>query len=200
MKISGVKFVLVALLVALPLHSSVANPVGCWNCIGLFTEMEGYGCDSEFPLYTYTNVHVLALLPPEIEAITAAEFLISGIQSSSEVIITPTWNSPLTIGDALGGVGFSIAWQTPMAGPIVHIGDIQFFVYGDWPGDDALWCTRPTNDSGKLVVVDDSFVEHDVYSCCFVANCTADGPYYGCDVCFVISNEEVSWSEIRTLY
>lgn len=197
---SYIKIVLLALLGALPMQNTVANPVGCWNCIGLFADMEGYGCEADFPLYVTTEVHVLALLPYEIEAITAAEFLVSGVQSAPEVIITPTWHSSLVIGDALGGVGFSIAWQIPQAGPIVHIGDISFFVIGDWPGDDALWCTRPTNDSGKLVVVDDDFIEHDVYSCCFVANCTPNGPFNDCGLCFVISTEEVSWSKIRTLY
>jgi len=190
--------VLMTLSLALPAPDSEANPVGCDFNIGLYQDDMGMDCDADFPLYISTRVTVLALLSPDINAITAAEFLILGVDTTpADVLISPMWSSVLVIGDALGDVGFAIAWSTPQPGPIVQIGTIDFFVLNeDWPGQDVLWCVGKTNDSNKRIVVDENFVEHDIGGCCFTANCS---DMY-CDCLPSTPVYEASWSDIRSLY
>jgi hypothetical protein len=104
--------------------------------------------------------------------------------------------SPLTIGDALGVDGFSIAFTGCQEGPVVLLGTLNFFVINPqgWPAPNSVWCIVPTNDSGNLAVVDCDYVTVPADGWCFIANCT-DG---ACDC--GVATEDTSWGAVKALY
>jgi hypothetical protein len=149
------------------------------------------------PVYVTTTMHVVAVLD-DLEGITAAEFLIDApaFIPNVDVIVTPVWNSPLTIGDAFGDEGFSIAFSECQPGPVVPLGSISFFVInGAWPGANAYFCVVQTNDSQQLVLVDCDFLTVPAQGWCFVANC--DLPDCSCGA---VPTEDASWGAIKALY
>jgi hypothetical protein len=191
------KSVIAVIALAAMLFAGSANA----NLIGIFADQEASNCTAAFPVYAYTNVYVCAVLST-IDAITAAEFLIDGINTANPlVIISPTWNSPLTIGNAFGADGFSIAFQTAQPGPIVVLGSVQFFpINAAWlAGQPPIWCVVQTNDSMKLVLVDADFQDYDAMGWCFVPECVPGGDYGDCS-CMAIPTEDTSWGAVKSLY
>ena len=190
------KSVIAVLALSLMLSASGASA----NLIGLFGDPEALTCAADFPVYGYTDVYVTAVLS-DIASITAAEFRIDGIvQPNPLVIITPVWNSPLTIGDALGD-GFSIAFTVAQNGPMVVLGSLQVFpINAAWQLPDTMWCIVETNDSGVLALVDGDFVTIPCDGWCFVADCAVGGPHGNCDCLDTIATEETSWGAVKSLY
>jgi hypothetical protein len=190
------KSVIAVLALGLMLFASGASA----NLIGLFADEAATACAADFPVYAYTNVYVTVMLT-DIPAITAAEFRIDGIvQPNPLVVITPTWNSPLTIGSVFGD-GFSIAFTTAQNGPIVPLGTIQFFPINEaWQAPDTMWCIVETLDSQLLAVVDDEFNTIPVDGWCFVADCMVGGPHGNCECLDTIATEETSWGAVKSLY
>ena len=165
--------------------------------IGIFGDADATLCARDFPLYQTTDIHVVATLDmTAIDCITAAEFLIDGVPDTNGMaIVTPAWDSPLIIGDALGNTGFSIAFSAPQSGPIVHLGTIGVFVINAaWPGDNSRWCIAPTVDSGQIALVDCSYATILAGGWCFTANCSGAG----CDC--TVAVDDVSWSSLKALY
>lgn len=175
----------------------LASGASAANTIGLFGDVDATQCSKTFGLYQYNDVFVVAILDMiDTTGITAAEFLISGVDATpADAITSVAWNSPLTIGDALGPDGFSIAFTECTPGPIVPLGTLTFFVLnGAWPAPNSVWCVVPTNDSNSLAVVDCNYVTIPADGWCFIANCT-DGP---CDC--GVATEDTSWGAVKALY
>ena len=170
------------------------------NLIGLFADAQGTVCKANFPVYSQVDVHIIAQLS-DIAGVTAVEFRIGGVPDpAGSAIISKYWDSPLVIGDPLG-IGVSVAFSDPMAGPNVHIGRLNIFtINGSWPGSDSKWCAEATLDSGNLVVVDDAFNLIEVDGWCFVANCTVGGPYGNCQCGDQIATEDTNWGSVKALY
>ena len=158
----------------IPCHATVPTPPAPrWQpIIGVFEDEDATTCDGPILLYMNKTIYVYAILPPEIPAITAAEFRIQNLpETGPGGIVSAAWNTPLVIGEP--GWGIALAFSPALAGPIAFLGSISLFMLQeDWIGDDyELWVT-PSNDSDKLVVVDHCFEEIDARGYIYTFNCS----------------------------
>ena len=188
------KKMMVALLflVAISSVASAQTPT-----IGMYAEADvPVLCSADVLAYATTSVYFWAILPPEIAAITACEFAVDNLPDAAMAITTPLWNTGLVIGDV--GWNLAQAFSPALAGPNAFLGQLDFFVLNDTLWDDFLMTVIPGNDSGVLVVVDDSYVTHDAnvdspqY---FTFNCSAT-----CDCVDSIATDDATFSNIKALY
>ena len=165
--------------------------------IGLFDNLEGTQCYGDTDVYTSKTVHVLAWLDPEIESVTAVEFSLLNLpEDGNGGIITQIWMTPLTIGYL--GYRFSLAFSTPLPGPLVYMGSLVFYpLTDDWIGRDHQVIVREAQDSGTLAVVDQSFSTHNVAGGAYRFNCSLGN---NCDCQEATATDEMSWSSIKALY
>lgn len=112
-------------------------------------------------------VHVIAELW-EDEAVTAAEFGFWNLPVD-QCVINEYWNTPLVIGNAVDGV--SLAFQPPLEGPRAYLGSLGFIAHTE-VGDDYLFSVARHPDSDLLIIVNEDFLEVDMYGWNHTFNCT----------------------------
>ena len=186
------KKLMVALL-ALVAISSLAyaqQPV-----IGIFEDVDATFCDGTVAQYVEKDCYVYAILPPEIGAITAAEFRLDNLPMTDGLgITTPAWTTNLVIGDA--NTGIALAYANPQPGPLVALGTLTFFMIDAlWIGDDHEVWTMPSLSSGVLAVVDDAFNTIDALGYRYTFNCTTECP---CED--ITATEETTWGSVKALF
>jgi len=165
--------------------------------IGIYAAALGLLCNANVTQYVSVPVYLIAILPPEIPGITAAEFRIDNLPTSAMALATYNWNTPLVIGNA--DYGIALAFSPSLPGPLAPLGSISFFPLTDWPWD---WRVEvmASNDSGNLVVVD---LDYNEVPCepghWLTFNCTGALPG-GCDCYPPIAVEDATWGQIKALY
>ena len=187
------KKLLVALL-ALVAMSSMAlaqAPV-----IGIFDNDDAVQCDGIIEAYVARDIFVFAVLT-DIPAITAAEFSISnyvGDLGPACAIVSAAWNTPLVIGDP--GFGIALAFSPALPGPNAFLGSINIFLLdAACIGDDYEMWILASQDSDKLVVVDEQFNEIDAVGYRYTFNCTGECP---CEEGTATDN--TSWGSVKALF
>ena len=149
------------------------------NFIGVFAETTGETCYADAPPYQMVTLHVMAYVPSYAGVgITAVEFRIDDLPENLGYpygLITPTWDSPLVIGDPWYGI--AIAFAQPQYGVFVHLGTLEIMSFSeDWIGEDQEMRVEASYSSGYLVVVDANYEEHWIMGGQFTFNCS--DPYY----------------------
>jgi hypothetical protein len=161
--------------------------------IGMYSDDQMILCEADLPVFVTTSVFFVVYLPPEVPSITAAEFRVDHLPGASEALITPNWNTPLVIGDA--GYGIALAFNPAIPGPYAFLGTLDFFGLVDL-GSDYLMTVMESNDSGLLVVVDDTYSTIDASGGYFTFNC-----YDQCYCGEIITTVEgTTVSHIKALY
>ncbi|MCB1161714.1 hypothetical protein KDL67_03420 [bacterium] len=176
--------------------------------------------------YQPAVVHVVVTLPPDIPALTVAEFSISHLPYN-QCLIEESWDSDLTIGQV--DYGLAIAFTEPQPGPIVHLGTLTFTAFEE-VHEDYFIEVEVSQSSGDLVIVDDNYdtVEargwfHD-FNCHNYCDCTttpwviepqelptdipvihlwADPTEPSCSqdlLVFTTPTEESHWGAVKSLY
>lgn len=184
---------------------AIAAPVSANVVIGLFEDIspQNADCWATTQTYTTTSVYVCAqkFLAGDIDpVITAAEFRIDGLPDTSEALVTPFWNTDLTIG--LMDHGIALAFQDPLPGLFAVFGELQIFTISDlWPGDDHYLSVANSNTSGLLSIVDGDYVTWSALGGQFVLNPWSEDWDY-CPYIYIPSTatEESSWGRVKSLY
>ncbi len=194
------KVLLVLLLLAFMAPSAHAQG---GSYLGMYADESGTTCDADANAYAYAYIYFKATLDAAFfPNLSAVQFSISNWpEASSDLLITPTWDSPLVINDGIG-VGVSIAFPLPYPeGPVVNIGSIQFFVLDEGAiGENVEMTFVPGEIAGApapVVMVDGTdFTTYDVPGNFFTWNCSG-----GCE-CVIPSTavEDANWSSIKALY
>lgn len=190
------KKLMVALLLLAAMSSLAAAQTQPF--IGMYADDQGVLCQADVTQYATSTVYFFAVLPPEITAITAAEFSVDNLPDATMALMTPHWETTLVIGDL--GYGIALAFSPAIPGPNAFMGSVDFFVLNDF-GPDFRMTVMASNDSGNLVVVDTDFneVPCETAQHFFTFNCTGGLPY-GCDCTETIATEDATWGQIKALY
>jgi hypothetical protein len=179
------RFFLALLCLLVAATTSQATPI-----IGIYDDPYASLMEGEITPYVSKDIYVFASFS-YFEAMSAAEFRIAnylGNAGDECIIVTENWNSNLTIGDP--AIGFSIAFITPVPGPIALIGTLNLLLVApDCLGEEWFTYVTETLDSELLVVVDENFIQRD-----------ADGWGYTLYVNPVTPVQGTSWSGLRALY
>ncbi|MBN2171624.1 MAG: hypothetical protein JW819_09940 [Candidatus Krumholzibacteriota bacterium] len=187
------------LMLALLLLVAMSSLASAENYIGLFADVDGTYCYGDVEVGVPLVVHVMAMLDPDIEGITAAEFRIDNYPGNPGYpigITTPTWDSPLTVGTL--DWGFSIAFSIPQPGPIVHMGTIEFLAFDPtWIAGELVMEVVETNDSGNLVVVDFDYNTIPVSGGQYTFNCLVPE---NCPCIVGVPTQDSSWGSVKALY
>jgi hypothetical protein len=165
--------------------------------VGLFTDAYGNACNATIQVFQPVIVHVLTdLSGSSVTSITAAEFRIEnwpGNPGYPVGQVTERWDSNLVIGRL--AEGFSIAFQEPVSGPLLHLGELELMAFDDgWIGADRLLHVAPALDSGSLVVVDEAYEEIPARGGWFLFNGTSEVDCEGG------MSEELRWGQVKSLY
>jgi hypothetical protein len=81
------------------------------------------------------------------------------------------WNTDLVIGDIDWGI--TLVFPTPIDGPFIYLGSVTLIVTSpDYFGMDYLMEVVETNDSGRLILIDENFGEYPVWGGMFTFNCS----------------------------
>jgi len=187
------------LMLALLLLVAMSSLASAENYIGVFADVDGTYCYGDVAVGTPLVVHVMAMLDPDITVLTAAEFRIDNYPGNPGYptgITTETWDSPLTVGNI--DWGFSIAFQTPQPGPIVHFGTIEFLAFDPtWIEGEWVMTVAETNDSGNLVVVDGDYITIPVSGGQYTLNCLVPE---NCPCIIGVPTAQSSWGSVKALY
>ncbi len=128
--------------------------------------------------------------------IAALIIALTALSSSANAIATPYWTSPFVIGDLIAGGGMAIAWETPLPGPVVNIGHINYFVIEPLPCTSSI-SIIPHPWTDNLVILDEFGMEHQAQGWGIGVNCDYfDGWECHCNT----SMQESTWGKIKTLY
>ena len=184
------KKMMIALLLLVAISSVASAQVIPF--IGMYADAQVVDCFVDVVTYETTSVHFYAVLPPEITAITAAEFSVANLPDAAMAITTPAWNTPLVIGEA--GYGIALAFSPALPGPNAYLGALNFFALVDFPADWGMEVLA-SNDSGLLVVVDNNFDTIDADGGLFTFNCSG-----GCECEDTIATDDTTISSIKALY
>ncbi len=118
-----------AVLMLLPVAAFASR-----DMIGLYSDEMASNCAVDLPVYSQVDVYVIATLS-SIDGLISAEFKLDNYPSGG--IITPFWNSPLTIGYL--DDDFAIAFGDPQTGSTVILGRLEFMsINQGWPGSDYV--------------------------------------------------------------
>ncbi len=163
------------------------------SVIGIYFDDAATICDADLATYVTTTVNVIAILPANIPAITAAEFRISNLPLDPAcAILTQNWNTPLVIGTV--DYGIALAFSPALPGPYALLGTLDIFLLdANCVGADHEVLVEAALDSGNLVVVDEGYNEHPAIGWFFKFNCTT-----GCSC--QTATEESSWGGVKALY
>ena len=164
--------------------------------IGIFDNDGAVECDGVISQYVNKDIFVYAILT-DIPAITAAEFSISnyvGDLGPACVIVGTAWNTPLVIGTP--GYGIALAFSPALPGPNAFLGMISVFLLDALCiGDDYEMWVVASQDSDKLVVVDENFNEVDAHGYRYTFNCSTE---CFCDI--VVATSASSWGSVKALF
>ena len=137
--------------------------------IGMFSDENAVICHADLNLYSTTTIYFFAVLPPEISAITAAEFRVDNLVDPEYAIVSENWNTDLVIGEPEYGI--ALAFNPPVPGPIAFLGTIDLFGLTD-VGPDYVMYVQESNHSGSLVVVDLCYSTINADGGLFTLNCS----------------------------
>jgi len=187
------KSVIAVLALSMMLMASMASA----NVIGIFGDEAGTLCSGNMNIpYTYVNIKFIAVLS-DVASITAAEFGATNVNLLN-TIPTVTWTTTLVIGNIMTPDGVALAWTTPQPGPIVQMGNIQYFLLAAQPADVKLQILP--SGAGVLAIVDEVFIQHNVTGWGFVVNCTVGGQYGACTCLDNIPTQDSSWGAVKSLF
>ena len=107
------------------------------------------------------DVHVAVYVDPDIAAVTAVEFKVDNLPVGP-CAVEAAWNTPLVIGEV--STGIALAFSPPLIPEsyLVHVGTLHITCFEPLP-ENTLLCVVPTDDTGKLVVIDEVFQELGAY-------------------------------------
>jgi hypothetical protein len=179
--------------VSLLLLGGLAGPLRAEPVLGLYAEEDALHCVADVTPYLSVAVYVVATLADGATGLTACEFRIDHLPPSTLAIISTRWNTPLVIGEA--GNGIALAFSPPLTGARAVIGAIDCFPLQDF-GPDWVMAVLPSNDSGRLVIVDLDYAEIDCATGRgFTFNCSGD-----CQCLLGSSSAAATWGQIKALY
>ena len=115
-----------------------------------------------------TLVHVIVLLPHEVDSLTAAEFAIDNLPYD-QCAITESWASDLILGEI--DWGFAIAFTEPQPGPNVYLGTLGFTALED-VGEDYVLAVVQSQWSDELIITDEHFNVWHCYGGYHFFNCS----------------------------
>jgi hypothetical protein len=186
---------IVITLFALMLLASMANA----NVIGIFGDMGAATCSG--PFIGMPTIYLFAELS-DVAAITTVEFGVAGLpMNPTEAMQIITWNTTLAIGSMEDGI--ALAFNPPVEGPLAYLGMVMFVPMGGWTaGDDYKMEIIPSPSSGKLIVVNENFVEIDAMGWGYVWNCVVGGQYGDCSCSDEggVATMDANWGSLKALY
>jgi hypothetical protein len=117
------------------------------------------------------EVH-FAVIALDLEEVTAAEFRVDNLPVDA-CTIEEHWNTPLILGEL--GHNMAMGFSPPLPGPIAYLGRVDFTANEEL-GENWVMRVKASLESGKLVVVDGNYNEHDAYGYWYTFNCAEHEP------------------------
>jgi len=190
-------FTLMALLALMATGASAQNLDGKGSFIGLFADVDHSVCQAPITEYVNTSVYIYAAMDISVlTQCTAVEFKLGNLPTAgAQGLITATWNSPLVISDGLD-INVAVAFELPQDGPVVLIGQLDFFpLDAGWIGADHVMTVEKGDAINNRVIVGADFEKYDSGGGSLTFNCGG--------VCLCMPTtavEETNWGSIKALY
>lgn len=182
-------------IVALFLAGHGTSHAALGSHIGLFSDESASYCGASTTPYTTVSVYVIAVVESDISGISAVEFAIDNIPSGMNGMVTPYWESSLTIGEIETGI--AIAFGQIQYDSEVILGRLDFMPLDDtWLPADHRLIVKEADATGNIAIVDEYYTEHYVQGGRFTFNCSSSE---NCE-CGLGSSQDATWGEVKSLY
>jgi hypothetical protein len=194
MRVTGI--LLITLLVISTPGWVQAFPEGGGSFIGIFTEADALNCTVELTVpFVLETLYVVASINTDVIAtLEAAVFKISGLPVGGGTV-SGDWTSADQV-DGPMETEITLQWTTPLPGPLILLGTIEFQPHGaGWLGDDHLLQVELGDATGNLAIRAGGGALFSVNGGAFTFNCTGI-----CECSPSTQSGDSSWGEIKALY